>query len=241
MIRTPTAVPIPPEVLSGLNRTAVYGQVCRWLIHDLRNPSQALTLITEIMHEEYGSDEEPPENTIREATRHLVGSIELLDRVLRPPYTPADPGPISVRNVLQFLGALHRTHRSRVALDLTQALAQSLPAVTGVEDHLEHALLNVLMNAVESCAEREDGRIVVTARVIDQCVLLDFADNGSGVAEEMWGRLFEPFATTKADSPFAGLGLAVARDLLKQAGGSVEFEPAKAMGARFVVALRIWR
>ena len=61
----------------------VYGQVARWLVHDLRNPTQALTLVSELLNEAYGPDDEPPERTIREAATHLVRSLETLDRLLR--------------------------------------------------------------------------------------------------------------------------------------------------------------
>lgn len=209
-------------------------------MHDLRNPSQALTLITELMQEAYGPDDDPPEKTIREATRHLVRSLELLDRVLRTPSRAADPGPVSLREVLEFLGALHGVHRSPVALDMGAALAQSLPAVSAVEDHLEHALLNVLMNAIEACAGRQDGQITVTAVVSGGRVVLDFADNGAGIAPEVRGRLFEPFATTKTGPQFAGLGLAVARELLGRAGGTLELGQPTAGGARFIVTLQVW-
>ncbi|MGH7497942.1 MAG: sensor histidine kinase [Gemmatimonadales bacterium] len=193
------------------------------------------------MQEECGPGEESPERTIREATRHLVRSLELLDRVLRAPVKPSDPAPVSIRELLEFLGALHRILRSSVTLDLTSVLSQSLPAITATEEHLEHALLNVLMNAIEACAERQDSRIAVTATAGGGRVVLDFADNGPGLAPEVGSRLFEPFVTTKARRPMAGLGLAVARELLGRTGGTLEYEPRKPDGSLFVVTLPVWR
>jgi signal transduction histidine kinase len=223
-----------------VNRSSVYVQVSRWLIHDLRNPSQALTLITDLMQGGSDPDDDPPENTIREATRHLVRSLELLDRVLRVPARTAEPGPISLREHLEFLDALHRVHRTPVTLDLRGALLPSLPAVTAVDDHLEHALLNLLLNATEACGNRPDGRISVSATVGDGKVSLEIVDNGPGIAAELRDRLFQPFATSRPDRPFAGLGLAVARDLLAASGGTLEFEGERRDGACFIVTLRTW-
>ena len=218
----------------------VYGQVSRWLIHDLRNPSQALTLITELMQGDSNPDDDPPENTIREATHHLVRSLELLDRVLRIPSRTAEPRPVSLRAHLEFLDALHRVHRIPVTLDLSGALLPSLPAVTAVEDHLEHALLNLLMNATEACGDRPDGRVGISATVGEGKVSLEIGDNGRGIAPELRDRLFQPFVTTRADRPFAGLGLAVARDLLAGSGGTLEFDGERRDGACFIVTLRTW-
>ena len=219
----------------------MYGQVSRWLIHDLRNPSQALTLITELMQGEPDPDDDPPENTIREATRHLVRSLELLDRVLRGPSRPAQLGPVSLREHFDFLDALHRVHRSPVALDLSGVLLSSLPAVAAVDDHLEHALLNLLLNATEACGNRPEGRIAVSADVADGKVALRFEDNGQGIAPEVRNRLFQPFATTRVDRPFAGLGLAVARDLVVASGGTLELDDGRRDGACFIVTLRTWK
>jgi signal transduction histidine kinase len=219
----------------------VYGQLSRWLIHDLRNPSQALTLITELMQGGPDPDDDPLEHTIRDATRHLVRSLELLDRVLRVPSRSTEIGPVSLREHLEFLGELHRVHRTPVTLDMESALQPSLPAVAAIEDHLEHALLNLLFNAAEACNASAEGRIKLSAEVGSGTVALKFEDNGRGVAPEVRDRLFQPFATTRIDRPFAGLGLAVARDLLTRSGGSVDLDEANRVGARFVVTLRTWR
>ena len=213
----------------------------RWLIHDLCNPSQTLTLVSELMHEEAGPDDEPAEDTIRTATRHLVRSLELLAHVLRAPATPPRAGPVSLREIMEFLGALHQARHSTVELDLTSVLSQSLPKVAGVNDHLEHALLSILVNGLEAFADGQDGAITVTATVDAERVQLDFADNGSGVAHGLLPRLFEPFVTTKPQGRLSGLGLFVARELLARSGGRVEYEPGPSIGSRFIVTLQNWR
>ena len=185
--------------------------------------------------------DEPLENIIRDATRRLVRSLEMLDRILRVPSHAGEPGPASLRDQLEFLGALHDVRRSPVTLDLSAALTPSLPAVTAADDHLEHALLNLLINAVEACAEQQNGRVRVSAAATDGRVVLEMEDNGRGVPAEVRDRLFQPFVTTKKDRPLAGLGLAVARDLLASAGGSLDYDHHRREGARFIVTLRPWK
>jgi two-component system C4-dicarboxylate transport sensor histidine kinase DctB len=222
------------------NRAAVYGQVARWLIHDLRNPAQALTLITELMSGEPGPGVEAARRSVMEATTHLTGSLELLDHVLRGPSWNSERGPVSLPDILRFLGSLYRVHRSSIALDLSPALAVSLPAVIGVEDHLEHALLNLVVNALEAFGDRVEGRISVGAEADGTRLTLHITDDGPGVAEAIRHRLFEPFATTKRDGSSAGLGLAVARKLLGWYGGNVRYVPTDRAGASFAADLAIW-
>jgi two-component system C4-dicarboxylate transport sensor histidine kinase DctB len=226
-------------LLAAANRTAVYGVVGRWLMHDLRNPAQAVTLVTELVRD--GEDPADPmlQTTLRDAAAHLARSVRLLDRVLRLPPRNPSAGPVALGDVIDFLVEVHETRKSRVELD-PRGVAAGLPAVAAIEDSLEHALLNLVVNADEALAERDGGRIALTAEARGNWVELRVEDTGPGVDAAVAGRLFEPFTTTKRGRPHAGLGLAVARGLLAQFGGTVALEPAAA-GACFLVTLPVWR
>jgi C4-dicarboxylate-specific signal transduction histidine kinase len=71
--------------------------------------------------------------------------------------------------------------------------------------------------------------------------VIEMVDNGCGVAAEVRGRLFQPFVTTRTDRPLAGLGLAVARELLGRAGGTLDYDRGLRDGARFIVTLQTWK
>src|SRR5207247_139326 len=172
---------------------------------------------------------------------HRTHSLELLDRGLRTPSWGSDPAPVCLPDILRFLGSLYGVHRSSIELDLEPALAVMLPAVIGVEDHLEHALLNLVMNALEAFGDRLQGRISVEAELDGPRLTLHVTDDGPGVAEEIQERLFEPFATTKRGGPRVGLRLAAARKLLGWYGGSVRYLPSDGAGARFAADFAIWR
>jgi signal transduction histidine kinase len=219
-----------------VNRAAAYGTVSRWLLHDLRNPTQALTLVTELLDDPDSADRELL-NTIQESTGHLTRSLELLDRVLRQAPSGAQAGPVSVRDSLEFLGSVLLVYKSSVRIDMADALAARLPPVHGVREHLDHALLNLLLNAVEAIGHQEGTvRLVATER--ESTVELVMEDDGPGVPPDLRERLFEPFVTTKKRAPLAGLGLTVARELVGRAGGTIEYVPAAGQGARFRVTFR---
>jgi C4-dicarboxylate-specific signal transduction histidine kinase len=228
-------------LLLAANRAAVYGQVSRWLIHDLRNPTQALTLITELMSGEPGGGDDGAKGMVQAAAAHLTRSLELLDRALHQPERGADPRPVSLRHILEFIEALHRVHRSPIALDLSAAHSLPLPAVAGSEAHLVHALLNLIVNALDAFGDRVEGRIVVAAEVDRTRLTLHISDDGPGFPEEIRDRLFEPFVTTKIEGPPSGLGLTVARQLLTWYGGGLRYLPADGAGARLAADFLVWR
>lgn len=214
--------------------------MARWLIHDLRNPTQALTLITELMGEAAEPGDHGTVETIREATAQLSRSLELLDRLLRLPRPAVEAAPLSFRDSLEFVGALHRNHRSGMRLDLEGALGSILPAVAGVEHEIEQILLNLILNALEATGEVTGARLVVDAIALDGGVRVSLTDNGPGIPPDRRARLFVPVPTVRGGR-LRGLGLAVSRGLAQRFGGDLVLPTDAGPGARFDLLLPAWR
>jgi signal transduction histidine kinase len=220
--------------LIAVNRQAVYAHVARWLIHDLRNPAQALTLVAELAGDHEAVGETDLAEAIREATHHLSQSLELLDRLLRLPPEHAELAPLSLADSVGFVAALYKAHRSNVQLDASGALLASLPAVRGVAHELDQILLNLLLNAVRSVGGRDTGLVLMRGEPADGVVRLAVEDDGPGIPVELQERLFDAQAT-------GGLGLPVSRCLAERMGGQLEWEPRESTGTRFVLTLPRWR
>jgi signal transduction histidine kinase len=101
--------------------------------------------------------------------------------------------------------------------------------VVGDLQAIEQALVNLVLNAVEAASARvtapsaaeSAGQVTIRLHADTTSAWIDVVDNGPGVSEAVRRRLFEPFATDKADG--VGLGLTTARDLVRSQGGEVEF------------------
>jgi signal transduction histidine kinase len=228
----------PPALLVAANRAALYGTIARRLMHDLRGPAQAISLVTDLMEQGDTLDEPSVRASLQEASGRLRHLLDLLDQVLRRPEIDEEPRPIALRELIAMAVALLKLQRSAVVLDAAPALAARLPAVRGVDDHVLHALLNVLVNADEALALKGGGTVRVTADATGDAVRIAVTDDGPGPTGDV-GRLFQPFVTTKSGSRLAGLGLAVARELLQRSGGTVRYEPA-GPGTTFVLELPVW-
>jgi C4-dicarboxylate-specific signal transduction histidine kinase len=162
------------------------------------------------------------EAILRESCSRLGRSLDLLSRVLHTP-APAELGPISVREPIYFINDLHHAGRIRARLEV--AIDPSLPAAAGIERHLEHALLNLVLNATDALESQEDGIIRITARNDGDRVEIVVADNGPGTAP----------AALAAD------GLLVAGEVLRLSGGTLAYAPGPEPGDRFVITLPQWR
>lgn len=175
---------------------------------------------------------------LRDSSAHLGRSLDLLSRVLHPS-APAVPGPISIREPLQFISDLHHAGRTLARLELE--IEPAVQAAAGIERHLEHALLNLVLNSTEALHGQQDGLVRITARNRGGAVAITVTDNGPGVPPDLVSRLFEsPLPPGPGPHP-AGLGLLVASEVLRLSGGALTYAPATGPGACFVITLPQWR
>ncbi len=98
---------------------------------------------------------------------------------------------------------------------------------------LGQVLRNLLVNAVQAISG--EGEILLRARVSGGGIDLQLSDSGEGVCEDDGARLFEPLFTTKPRGN--GLGLWIARDMVRRLGGELSLVAGELRGACFRVQL----
>jgi signal transduction histidine kinase len=107
-------------------------------------------------------------------------------------------------------------------------------------DALNQVFMNLLENAVAAIEER--GRIRISTR-IDAArpdeVMLEFEDNGRGIAPENMARILEPGFTTKPRGVGTGLGLPIAQRTISDHGGRIEVRSELGKGTIFTLHLPI--
>jgi signal transduction histidine kinase len=112
-------------------------------------------------------------------------------------------------------------------------------------DHVLRVLENLSRNAAQALMANgaEDGRpkaIRFAAIRTDGLALIEISDTGPGFPADQAARIFEPFHKSTSQAG-AGLGLAIAADLVTRNGGAIALAPAKAddyyCGARFLIKL----
>jgi signal transduction histidine kinase len=116
-----------------------------------------------------------------------------------------------------------------------------LPTLALTVDALRQLLLNLLLNATQ--VTREGGRIVLRAdwsEIEANHVEIRIDDEGPGVDTTLGDRIFEPFWTTRSEGA-GGLGLAICKRIVEEAGGAIDASNRREGGARLRVTLPITR
>ena len=102
---------------------------------------------------------------------------------------------------------------------------------------MERAFVNLVGNALE--AMPEGGEVRISARTVEDAVLVQVQDTGPGIAPEIRSQLFQPFVTGKRNG--LGLGLALSRQTVLEHGGDMWVESEPYHGARFFIRLPLRR
>jgi len=110
---------------------------------------------------------------------------------------------------------------------VTVRIEPGLPRVRGFAAELNQIWANLIDNALD--AVPDSGRVEVLANRQGRRVLVRVVDNGSGIPREIRDRIFDPFFTTKSVGQGTGLGLDIARRLVRHNEGeiSVESQPGR--------------
>jgi signal transduction histidine kinase len=197
--------------------------------HEIRNPVGVIRGAVELVQARGGAALPPRD---REALADVLGETERLRRLTE-----------------DFLDLAREPALSRSPVDLAELAAEAARALArshpGVEVRLEipalkvsadpgrlrQVLANLLVNAAQAGArviELRGGADGPRAR-------LEIADDGAGVPPALQARLFDPFATGRAEG--TGLGLAISRRIAERHGGALRLLPGHQPGAAFELTL----
>ncbi|KAB0580021.1 sensor histidine kinase [Ideonella dechloratans] len=104
-------------------------------------------------------------------------------------------------------------------------------------NRLEQVLINLIGNGLDAMREQPQRALWIDAAAQDGRVALRVRDQGPGLDPALRDRVFEPFFSTKSAGGGLGLGLAISRDIAREAGGELEADNHPDGGACFTLWL----
>lgn len=231
------------ESLVHAAKLAALGQMSAAIVHEVSQPLSALdnTLAAADLHAQREATSQVRRNL--GTARNLLRRMQRTVKHLRSFSSRRDPGPpeaVDVSDVLDAAIEIVSPQARDAAIGIVLDVAPNLPPVAGNAVRLEQVFINLTLNALEATAAAANQRVDVSARLVDDCVLVEVNDAGPGIAEAAKERLFEPFFTTKTTGESLGLGLSITRTLLEQFGGSLRFSPRAGGGTCAAVSLPLF-
>jgi len=221
------------------DRLRLMGRVVAGIAHEIRNPLNSIRLTSRVLARRLADQPEA-----QESTGLIITEIDRLDSLLNSllVFGADEPGKLRrqpIQPLLERTLALVKPHARERNVQL-QFRADADCEADFDGDHLQQALMNLLLNAID--ASGTNGVVVLSMSHSADEVEIRVEDSGPGITAEQQDRLFEAFYTTKSKG--TGLGLAVTKTLLEKMGASIAVSNRNgvgngtAAGAIFRISLR---
>lgn len=226
------------EKLHQNEKVAAMGSLLAGVSHELNNPLAVVVAQSTLLHE-FAADPQTKARAekVRAAAERcgrIVKSFLGMVRLQPTAQVETDLNHV-LRSALEVTAYGARTSGIGVDADL----AEGAVLVMADADHLTQVAANFLVNSQHALATSpRDRRIKVrTFRKPDGTAGFSVEDNGPGIPEEIQGRIFESYFTTKPVGVGTGIGLSISRSIVERHKGRIWFEAVQPHGARFVVEL----
>jgi len=123
---------------------------------------------------------------------------------------------------------------------------ESIGNISIIPQDIGRVILNLITNAFYAVDEKkkQDGKsfepiVSISSKKIGDKVFLSVKDNGNGIPQNVLGKIFQPFFTTKPSGQGTGLGLSMSYDIVKVHGGELKVDTIEGVGSTFIIGLPV--
>jgi two-component system, NtrC family, sensor kinase len=223
--------------LQRAGRAATMGTLAVGVAHEISTPLGIIAARAEQLVPKLASDDRAAGSV-----RIILEQIDRIHRIIRgllglargdrPTAEPVDPAALVAGAV-----ALVEHRFAKAGVRLLLEVAPNLPIIHGDPRLLEHAVVNLMLNACDACAN--EGAVTVLARAGDgnRGLVVSVVDDGPGISPANAGRVLEPFFSTKPSGQGTGIGLAIVQEIVASHRGSLALESVLPHGTRATIKL----
>jgi signal transduction histidine kinase len=204
------------DVLQKVEERATAGQLALEMIHEIKNPLEALGHLTYLASQE-ADDPDKVRTYMRLAEEQMRTLDHVVGQTLGFARSSQAPKPIDLAILAEAALRIHQriidTRKIRLVKDLPQGLVAEV-----YRGEILQVISNLIVNALDALPA--NGAVCIRLRKRRGEIHIIVSDNGHGIPAEHRDEIFQPFFTTKADRG-TGLGLALSRKIIEHHHGRI--------------------
>ncbi|HSG68091.1 MAG TPA: ATP-binding protein, partial [Bacteroidales bacterium] len=226
------------ELLAKSERESAWREMAKQVAHEIKNPLTPMKLSVQYLQKAW--DEKSPdwEERLRRFTQTIIEHIDTLSDIATE-FSDFAKMPQKKEEKVDL------SHIIQSALDLFKDTANisfsysestSPPHyINADKNQLIRAFNNLIKNSVQAIGKKKKGKVDISLDSENGFFLINVSDNGPGIPRDMVDKIFSPSFTTKSSG--MGLGLALVRSIVQEAGGEISFSSSAEMGTVFLIRL----
>jgi signal transduction histidine kinase len=218
-------------------KMASLGKLAAGVAHQLNNPLGGITLFARLMMEEY----ELPDGARQDLNRILKDAERCRDTVKEllefARQTRHEMRPLDINRAITRTLFLLENQSLFQNITIDRQLSGKVPTVQGDAQQLNHMFMNIILNAAQ--AMEGHGTLSLSTRLGEtgNNVVIEIADTGPGIPEDILPHIFEPFFTTKEEGEGTGIGLSLVYGIVENHEGKIRAVNNTPSGTRFIIEL----
>lgn len=224
------------ELLAKSERESAWREMAKQIAHEIKNPLTPMKLSVQYLQKAW--DEKAPDwdDRLKRFTQTIVEQIESLS-IIASEFSDFAKMPKSkfakteiVEVIKNSIGLFKNATPINIEFNYTEK-----QFVLADREQLLRVFNNLIKNAIQAIVDPENGQIDIKVEKDLNIVVVYFKDNGIGIPKDQKEKVFYPNFTTKSGG--MGLGLAMVKNIIQNAGGEITFESEEDVGTTFIIAL----
>jgi PAS domain S-box-containing protein len=202
------------------SRQAAMGEMIGNIAHQWRQPLTTVSLLVQNLGETYqhgNFSEEFLDHTIQHAMKviqYMSQTIDDFRNFFKPDRDKTDFRLVdAIQKTFSFVEPSMRYHNINIIVEAADDLT-----VSGYPNEYSQVLLNILSNAKDVFLERKVASPLITIKAFRRKdkTIVTLSDNAGGIPDEIMGRIFEPYFTTKELGKGTGVGLYMSKTIVEK-------------------------
>jgi signal transduction histidine kinase len=225
------------EELAKRERESAWKEMAKQIAHEIRNPLTPMKLSMQHVRQAFKDRAPEREEILQRVTQTVIDQIETLSRIATE---------------FSSFAKLPERKYERIGIDAllkeTINLFKDIPGTTFIDqlaspevkvvadgDQLRGVFINIIRNAIQ--AIEKEGTITISTSHEGRICIIMFSDTGLGIPDDIRTRIFEPNFSTKSEG--MGIGLAIARRVIEDHGGSITCQSERGRGTTFEIRIPV--
>jgi len=219
------------EALAASQKESAWKEIARQVAHEIKNPLTPMRLKIQQMMRSFEHDSKP-----YKTCETLITQVDSLSSIADS-FSEFAKMPAPNNEKVEVVALVNKTINLYQSADVKltrqiqvkEAFAYVDPKIFG------RIMTNVVLNAIQSHADENNKHVKIAVSVGSGKILIAITDKGQGIPEDQKDKIFTPYFSTKTKG--SGIGLAVAKKGIENAGGNIWFESEEGKGTTFFISI----
>ncbi len=227
------------ELLAKSERESAWREMAKQIAHEIKNPLTPMKLsIQHLQRTALEKGDQEWSERVDKISHTLIEQIDNLSSIATE-FSSFAKMPLAKNEEVDLSGKLMNTidlFKENESSEIEYINKVNEPLfVYADKKQLSRVFINLIKNGIQAVPDDREIRILITLEKIDNFARVSIKDNGRGIPAEIREKLFQPNFTTKSSG--MGLGLAIVRNIINNAGGVINYHTDPGKGSEFYVDL----